>query len=326
MTTTARNHNALLSVIVPCLNESSVIDMLFDHLLPELKKLGMPHEIICVDNGSRDDSLGKLLAWRDGHPEIKVISLSRYFGKEAALTAGLDHAAGQAVILMDPDLQDPPELIPQFVAKWREGFDVVYATRRSSGIETRVRRMANAMFYRFFNFVSEIPIPPNTGDFRLMDQRIVGILRSMPERARFLRALSTWVGFRSTAVLFDRPARPTGESKSTSLFLWGYALEAIMSSTTRPLRVWTYVGFSISCVALLAAIVLVLRTIIFGQDVPGYASTMVAILFFSGFQLVSLGVVAEYVGRIYREVQGRPLYVVDRAVGFESATKHDEEL
>lgn len=325
MTTPARDHNALLSVIVPFLNENSVIDMLFDHLLRELRKLGVPHEIICVDNGSRDDSLGRLLAWRDGHPEIKVISLSRYFGKEAALTAGLDHATGQAVILMDPDLQDPPELIPQFVAKWREGFDVVYATRRSSGIETRVRRRANAMFYRLFNFVSETPIPPNTGDFRLLDRRIVDVLRSMPERARFLRALSTWVGFRSTAVMFDRPARPTGESKSTSLFLWGYALEAIMSSTTRPLRVWTYIGSSISGLALVAAIVIVLRTAIFGREVPGFASTIIAILLLSGFQLISIGVVAEYVGRIYREVQGRPLYVVDRTYGFESPARHDQE-
>lgn len=323
MMTLARDHNALLSVIVPFLNESSVIDMLFDHLLRELKKLDMPYEIICVDNGSRDDSLGKLLAWRGQDPQIKVISLSRYFGKEAALTAGLDHAAGQAVIFMDPDLQDPPELIPQFVAKWKEGFDIVYATRRSSGIETWVRRMANAMFYRLFNFLSEVPIPPNTGDFRLLDRRVVGILRSMPERARFLRALSTWVGFRSTAVVFDRLTRPTGESKSTSLFLWGYALEAIMSSTTRPLRVWTYIGFSISSAAMLVAIVLILRTVIFGKDVPGYASMMVAILFFSGFQLISLGVVAEYVGRIYREVQGRPLYIVEHAYGLETVAKHD---
>ena len=325
MTMPARDHIALLSMIVPFLNESRVIDMFFKHLLPELKKLGMPYEIICVDNGSRDDSLGRLLAWRDGNPEIKVISLSRYFGKEAALTAGLDQAAGQAVILMDPDLQDPPELLPQFVVKWKEGFDVVYATRRSSGIETRVRRTANAMFYRLFNLVSEIPIPLNTGDFRLLDRRIVDILRSMPERARFLRALSTWVGFRSTAVMFDRPARLIGESKSTSLFLWGYALEAIMSSTTRPLRVWTYAGFAISSGALLTAIVLVLRTAIFGRDVPGYTSTMVVILFFSGFQLISLGVVAEYVGRIYREVQGRPLYIVDRTYGFKSSVRHNQE-
>lgn len=326
MMTPARDRKALLSVVVPFLNESRVIDTLFDHLLRVLGALAMPYEIICVDNGSRDDSLGKLLAWRDGHPEIKVISFSRYFGKEAALTAGLDHADGQAMILMDPDLQDPPELIPQFVEKWMEGFDVVYATRRSSGIETRVRRRANAMFYRLFNFVSEIPIPAYTGDFRLIDRRIVRILCSMPERARFLRALSTWVGFRSTAVIFDRPARSTGESKSTSLFLWGYALEAIMSSSTRPLRVWTYLGSIISGIALLAAAVIVVRTAIFGRVVPGFASTMVTILFLSGFQLISIGIVAEYVGRIYREVQARPLYIVDRTYGLESRATHDQEL
>ena len=325
MTPPPRDRQALLSIIVPCLNESGVIDMLFDHLLRELKRLGMPYEIICVDNGSRDDSLGKLLAWREGNPEIKVISFSRYFGKEAALTAGLEYAAGQAAILMDPDLQDPPELIPRFVEKWIEGFDVVYATRRSSGIETRLRRRANAMFYRFFNFVSEIPIPADTGDFRLLDRRIVRILCSLPERARFLRALSTWVGFRSTAVMFDRPVRPTGESKSTSLFLWGYALEAIMSSSTRPLRIWTYLGSLISGIALLAAVVLVIRTAIFGRVVPGFASTMVTILFLSGFQLISTGIVAEYVGRIYREVQARPLYVVDRTYGLESRASLERE-
>jgi glycosyltransferase involved in cell wall biosynthesis len=323
MTIPARDRDTLLSVVVPCLNESSVIDMLFEHLLPELEKLGTRHEIICVDNGSTDDSLGRLLAWRSGHPEIKVISLSRYFGKEAALTAGIDHAAGDAVVLMDPDLQDPPELLPGLVEKWREGFDVVYATRRTSGIETRLRRMANAMFYKLFNFVSEVPIPRNTGDFRLLDRRVVDILRSLPERARFLRALSTWVGFRSTPIFFDRPARSTGESKSTSLFLWGYALEAIMSSTTRPLRIWTYVGSFISAAALFSAFVIVLRTAVFGREVPGFASTMVAILLLSGFQLISIGVVAEYVGRIYREVQGRPLYLVDRMYGLEP-TQRDE--
>src|SRR5439155_6481631 len=171
-----RDRSALLSVIVPFLNESSVIDMLFEHLLRALTALGMPYEIVCVDNGSRDDSLGRLLAWRETNHRIKVITLSRYFGKEAALTAGLDRATGRAVILMDPDLQDPPELIGTFVEKWLEGFDVVYATRRSSGIETRVRRRANALFYKLFNFVSEIPIPADTGDFRLLDQRIVRIL------------------------------------------------------------------------------------------------------------------------------------------------------
>ncbi len=320
MTTPERGPQALFSVIVPFLNESRVLDMFFEHLIPELERLGMPYEVICVNNGSRDDTLPKLLAWRERHPGTKVISLSRYFGKEAALSAGLDRAAGDAVIFMDPDLQDPPELIPEFVAKWRDGFDVVYATRRSSGIETAVRRVANALFYKFFNFVSEMPIPEYTGDFRLLDRRIVEILRGLRERARFLRALSTWVGFRSTAVYFDRPARPTGESKSTSLFLWGYALEAIMSSTTRPLRIWTYFGGAIFGVAVLGLAAVWLPTVIVGGAPPGYASMMLVILFLGAFQLISIGVLAEYVGRIYREVQGRPLYVVDRAYGFDSPT------
>jgi glycosyltransferase involved in cell wall biosynthesis len=307
----------LISIVVPFLNETRVIDMFFDRLMPDVRKLGMRYEIICVDNGSMDDTLPKLLAWRDKDSSIKVITFSRYFGKEAAMSAGLDYATGDAVVMMDPDLQDPPELLAEFVAKWREGFEVVYATRRSSGIDSRLRRAANAMFYRMFNFICEIHIPRDTGDFRLMDRRIVEILRGMRERSRFLRALSTWVGFKSTAVYFDRPPRPTGKSKSNSLFLWGYALDAIMSSTTRPLRIWTYTGFCISSLALLAALGLVVRTLVYGKEVPGHASVMVSVLFLGGFQLISIGVVAEYVGRIYREVQNRPLYIANKVFGLD---------
>lgn len=307
-------------MVVPFLNETKVIDMFFDRLMPEVRKLGMNYEIVCIDNGSRDDTLFKLLAWREKDPLIKVITFSRYFGKEAALSAGLDHADGDAVVMMDPDLQDPPELLAPLIAKWREGFEVVYATRRKSGIETPFRRIATAMFYRVFNFVSEVPIPGSTGDFRLIDRRIVEILRGMKERSRFFRALSTWVGFRSTAIYFDRPARPTGKSKSNSLFLWGYALDAIMSSTTRPLRIWTYIGFSISTLAIFAAVSLAIRALMFGRDVPGYASLMITVLFLGGIQLISIGVVAEYVGRIFREVQGRPLYITNKAYGL-SRTK-----
>lgn len=311
-----------ISVVVPFLNETKVVDMFFEQLLPELRKLGVRHEIVCVDNGSRDDTLLKLLSWREKDLVVKIIALSRYFGKEAALSAGLDHALGDAVILMDPDLQDPPELIKEFLAKWREGFEIVYATRRRSGIETPIRRIANAWFYRLFNLVSEVPIPRHTGDFRLIDRRIVEIVCGMRERFRFLRALTTWVGFRSAAVYFDRPPRPTGESKSTSLFLWRYALDAILSSTTRPLRVWTYVGLLISGFALFAAVVLVLRTLVFGRDVHGFASLMVTILFLGGVQLISIGAVAEYVGRIYREVQDRPLYIADKAFGLKLRSGH----
>ena len=309
--------DTLISVVVPFLNETKVIDLFFDRLTTEIRKLGMRYEIICVDNGSRDDTLLKLLAWREKDSAIKVITFSRYFGKEAALSAGLDYTQGDAVVMMDPDLQDPPEMLAEFVAKWREGFEVVYATRRSSGIETPFRRAANAMFYRMFNYICEIPIPRFTGDFRLIDRRIVEVLRGMRERSRFLRALSTWVGFRSTAIFFDRPPRPVGESKSNSLFLWGYALDAIMSSTTRPLRIWTYVGFFISSMSMLAALALAIRTMVFGRDVPGFASLMVTLLFLGGIQLISIGVVAEYVGRIYREVQNRPIYIVNKAFGLD---------
>jgi len=317
MTASDRSTAGLLTAVVPFLNETAVLNAFFERLMPQLAATGMRHEVVCVDNCSTDDTPAQLLAWRERHPEIKVVRFSRYFGKEAALAAGLRYARGDAVIVMDPDLQDPPEMIAEFLEKWREGYDIVYATRRLSGIETGLKAFLNTLFYRFFNFISETNIPQKTGDFRLLDRRIIMILRQLPERSRFLRGLSSWVGFRSTSILFDRPPRPVGRSKSNYLFLWGYALDAILSSTTRPLRIWTYIGFGVSLLALLAGIALIARRLIFGMDVPGFASVMVGILFMGGFQLISIGVVAEYVGRIYREVQNRPLYIVDRAYGIE---------
>jgi glycosyltransferase involved in cell wall biosynthesis len=311
----ARDRTKKLSIVIPFFNEGSIIDLFFEETMPRIAELGMSCELICVDNGSSDITLDRLLMWRLRHPEIKVIKLSRYFGKEAALTAGLDHATGDAVILMDPDLQDPPEMLSSFIDHWIEGFDMVYATRRASGIDSSFKSWLNGMFYRVFNFVCEMGIPSRTGDFRIIDARIVDVLRYTREKSRFLRGLTTWAGFRSKGILFDRPARRKGKSKSNYVFLWGYALDAILSSTTRPLRIWVYLGFAISVTALLAAGVLILRTLLFGKDVIGYASTMVAILFLGGFQLISIGVVAEYIGRIYREVQNRPLYIVDRSFG-----------
>lgn len=314
----ARNRDTRVSVVIPFLNEEPIVDLFFEESLPRVREMGVDYEIICVDNGSTDATLDHLLMWRMRCPEIKVISLSRYFGKEAALTAGLDHASGSAVILMDPDLQDPPEMLRSFVDYWLSGFDMVYASRRASGIESPIKSWLNGMFYKVFNFVCETGIPSRTGDFRLIDAKIVEVLRHTREKSRFLRGLTTWAGFKSKGIMFDRPERRKGKSKSNYLFLWGYALDAILSSTTRPLRVWTYVGFGISFAALLAAVALILRTVLFGQDVIGYASTMVTILFLGGFQLMSTGIVAEYVGRVYREVQNRPLYVIDRAFGLET--------
>lgn len=320
MNTDARNHDAhpTLSVVVPFLNEMVILDEFFEALLPVLESLQMPFEVICIDNGSRDGTGDRILLWRSRNPHVKLIKFSRYFGKEAALTAGIDHAIGDAVVIMDPDLQDPPEMIRAFVEKWREGHDMVYATRRTSGIETPLKAWLNTMFYRVFNFVCEQNIPFRTGDFRLIDSKIVDVLRHAREKSRFLRGLTTWAGFRSTSILFDQPKRRKGKSKSNYAFLWNYALDAILSSTTRPLRIWTYIGFAISLGALLAAGILVVRTVLFGRDVLGYASMMVTILFLGGFQLISIGVVAEYLGRVYREVQNRPLYVVDESHGLKT--------
>ncbi len=311
-----RKQDALLSIVVPFLNETSILHMFFEQLMPHLEALQMRYEVICVDNGSTDATFEQLMMWRLKHPEIKVIKLSRYFGKEAAMTAGLDHAFGDAVVLMDPDLQDPPEMLQTFLDKWREGYDMIYATRRrNDGIESKLKTVLNQWFYKVFNFVSERHIPDQTGDFRLIDARIVEVLRSVREKTRFIRGLTAWAGFSSTSIMFDRPPRKKGKSKSNWGFLWGYALDAVLSTTTRPLRIWTYFGAAISTLALLLAVVLIARTIFFGKDVLGYASTMVAILFLGGCQLISIGIVAEYVGRIYREVQNRPLYVVDQSFG-----------
>lgn len=313
-----RPADPLLSVVVPFLNEMPILDLFFEELMPRLGALGLRYEVICVDNGSTDGTGERLLMWRLRFPDVRVIRFSRYFGKEAAIAAGIDHAAGDAVVIMDPDLQDPPDLIREFVDRWREGFDMVYASRRTSGIESPLKAWLNTMFYNVFNFVCERAIPFRTGDFRLIDAKIVEVLRQVREKSRFLRGLTTWVGFKSTSIVFDQPRRRKGKSKSNYIFLWNYALDAILSSTTRPLRIWTYVGLVISLVAMLAAVALVVRTVFFGRDVIGYASTMVTILLLGGVQLISIGVVAEYLGRVYREVQNRPLYVVDSAHGLEA--------
>lgn len=315
ISSTERPAEPLVTIVIPFLNETAILDMFFESLMPRLQELGMRFEVLCIDNGSTDATFDGILRWRTRYPEIKVLRLSRYFGKEVAMTAGLDHASGDAVVVMDPDLQDPPEMIADFLAKWREGYDMVVATRRSSGIESPLKTLLNRWFYRVFNFVSECGIPDQTGDFRLIDRRIVEVLRHAREKSRFLRGLTAWAGFTSTSILFDRPERRKGKSKSNWLFLWGYALDAILSTTNRPLRIWTYVGVGISLVALFMAAVLIVRTIAFGKDVVGYASTMVTILFLGGIQLLSIGIVAEYVGRVYREVQNRPLYVIDRSHG-----------
>jgi glycosyltransferase involved in cell wall biosynthesis len=307
-----------ISVIVPLYNEEPNIDYLFERLTLVLNRLKMKYEIICINDGSKDNTIERLIEYHYQNSAIKIINLSRNFGKEIALSAGLDYATGAAVVPIDADLQDPPELIAEMVDKWREGYDVIYATRRSRNEETWLKRFTANAFYRTLNRISLVPIPHDTGDFRLLDRRVVEALKKLPERNRFMKGLFSWVGFKQTSIYFDRPARYQGESRWNYWRLWNFALDGITSFSFIPLKVWSYIGVLVAIPSFCYASFLVLRTLIFGIDLPGYASIMVAILFLGGVQLVSLGVIGEYLGRVYEEVKRRPLYLVRDAYGFDS--------
>lgn len=308
----------VLSIVVPCYNESSNLDVLFRRLETALDALGLSYEIVCVDDGSRDDTLARLSDHHARNPAVKVVALSRNFGKEIALTAGIDHSSGDAVVPIDADLQDPPELIGELVARWRDGYDVVYATRRSRQGESLAKRATANSFYRVIEHMSEVPIPRDTGDFRLMDRRVVEALRRLPERTRFMKGLFSWVGFRQTSVVYDRDARHTGMTTWSWWRLWNFAIDGIASFSTLPLKIWSYLGVVISGFALIYAAYLVVR----GPDIdaPGYASTIVSILFLGGIQLISLGVLGEYLARVYQEVKRRPLYLVRQTLGVPAVT------
>jgi len=318
--------NVELSVIIPLYNEELNIDCLFERLTLVLNCLNMKYEIICVNDGSKDNTIERLIDYHYKNPVIKIVNLSRNFGKEIALSAGLDYANGAAVVPIDADLQDPPELIAEMVEKWREGYDVIYATRRSRNEETWLKRFTANAFYRTLNRISLVPIPHNTGDFRLLDRRVVDALKKMPERNRFMKGLFSWVGFKQTSIYFDRPARYQGESTWNYWRLWNFALDGITSFSFIPLKVWSYIGVLVAIPSFFYASFLVLRTLIFGIDLPGYASIMVAILFLGGVQLVSLGVIGEYLGRVYEEVKRRPLYLVRDAYGFDSTNTINHKI
>src|ERR671933_84106 len=307
-----------LSVVVPLYNEELNVDYLFERLRSVLNRLNMTYEIVCVNDGSRDNTLSCLIEHHHQDTRIKVVNLSRNYGKEIALSAGLDHANGEAVVPIDADLQDPPELIEKLVEKWREGYDVVYATRRSRQGESWLKRFTANAFYRIIDSISRVTIPRDTGDFRLLDRCVVEAIKQLPERNRFMKGLFAWVGYKQTSVLFDRPSRHKGETKWNYWRLWNFALDGITSFSLLPLKVWSYIGLLVAIPSFFYASFLVLRTLLFGADLPGYASIMVAVLFLGGVQLVSLGVIGEYLGRVYEEVKGRPLYLVREAYGFES--------
>ncbi|MBU2840344.1 glycosyltransferase family 2 protein [Acidithiobacillus thiooxidans] len=299
-----------VSIIVPCHNESGNLKILHERVSGIMDACGEPWEMVCVNDGSTDDTLLQLIALHQHDPRIQVIDLSRNFGKEAALTAGLDAAQGDAAIPLDADLQDPPELIPELLAQWHDGYDVVNAVRLSREGESWLKRASAHFFYRTINRMSAVDIPADTGDFRLLSRPVLDALQSLPERRRFMKGLFAWVGFRSTNVYYHRAPRHSGKTTWNYWKLWNFAVEGITSFSQVPLQLAAYLGFIVSGLAFLYALWLIISTLVYGNPVKGYPSMMVTLLFLGGVQLMALGVIGEYLGRIYEESKHRPIYLV----------------
>lgn len=304
--------NLLLTVVVPAYNEQEVLPEFHRRATAALAALGMRTEIIYVNDGSTDDTLRVMMNLRTQYPGTAVVDLSRNFGKEIALTAGLDHAGGDAVVVIDADLQDPPEVIPQLVAQWREGYDVVYAKRSAREGETLFKRATAHLFYRIIQRISRVRIPQDTGDFRLLSRRAVDSLKTLREQHRFMKGLFAWIGFPQIAVLYRRDPRFAGETKWNYWRLWNFALEGITSFTIAPLKIATYAGILVALAAFAFALVIIYRTIMFGDPARGYPSLMVVVLFLGGIQLITLGIIGEYLGRTFNETKRRPLYLLNR--------------
>jgi glycosyltransferase involved in cell wall biosynthesis len=301
----------LVSLVVPFYNESEGIKQLYDATteifadLPELE-----FEVICIDDGSSDDTLRKLIELVEIDRRFRVIELSRNFGKEAALTAGIDSARGDAVIPFDADLQDPPEMIPKLIEQWAKGAEVVLARRVDRSTDAFLKQKTAEAFYIIHNKLSSTQIPNNVGDFRLMDRIVVNALKTLPESQRFMKGLFAWVGFKTVTVDYVRSARVAGLTKFSGWKLWNFALEGVTSFSTVPLRIWTYIGGFGAVVTILYGLIIIMRTLIFGIDLPGYASLLVSVLFFGSLQLIGIGVLGEYVGRLYMENKQRPIYLI----------------
>jgi glycosyltransferase involved in cell wall biosynthesis len=306
-----RKASPFVSLIIPVYNEEGSLDSFIARATQALEALKLRFELLFVNDGSRDQTLAQLVARSQTNPTIRVVNLSRNFQKEAALTAGLDYARGDVAIPIDVDLQDPPELIGRFVELWREGYDVVYGLRSGRDGDGRAKRIPSKLFYRLFNSLSPIKIPADVGDFRLIDRRVIDVLKMLPERNRFMKGLFAWVGFRSIGVPYQRVARHAGTTKWNYWRLWNFALDGLFSFSTLPLRIWIYVGIFSAATSFLYAIIIILRVVILGVDVPGYASLMTVVLFMGGIQLLSLGIIGEYLGRLFLEVKRRPVYLVD---------------
>jgi glycosyltransferase involved in cell wall biosynthesis len=301
----------LLSVIVPVYNEQDVLPTFHERLSTAVAELNYPIEVVYVNDGSNDTTLKLLEALYEKDPRVTLVDLSRNFGKEIALTAGLHKAQGDAVVIIDADLQDPPELIPQLIAEWESGYDVVYARRTQRKGETWLKKVSAASFYRVIQRLSRVRIPEDTGDFRLLSRRAVDALNTLSEQHRFMKGLFAWIGYKQKAVYYDRDPRFAGVTKWNYWKLWNFAIDGITSFTTAPLKFATYIGFITALLAFMYGSYMLIRTLFFGNPVPGYPSLIVIILFLGGVQLMAIGIVGEYVGRIFTETKRRPLYFLN---------------
>jgi len=308
----ATSTDPVFSVVVPMFNEAAGIHLLHDRLSAVMQGLNAPWEVIYVNDGSRDTTLQVVEAIRDSDPHVAVVNLSRNFGKEIATTAGLDHTRGAAAIVIDADLQDPPEVIPELVAVWREGFDMVYARRRVRHGETWLKTRTAALFYRLMRDWGQVELPTDTGDFRLMSRRAVDALLKLREQHRFMKGLFAWVGFPAKPVLYDRAPRAAGATNWNYWKLWNLAIEGFTSFSVLPLKLATYIGAFVALIAALFGVVVVVRTLVLGDSPAGYPSLLVVVLLLGGTQLIFLGVIGEYLGRVFNETKQRPLYLIER--------------
>lgn len=300
-----------ITLVAPFYNESGNVLEFFRRVALVAESLPRYRfEVVAVNDGSRDGTWAELLQARALHPWVHLVDLSRNFGKEAALTAGLDRASGDAVVPIDSDLQHPPELLAEMLQQWELGAEVVLAQRTDRATDGRLQKLSATSFYRFHNKISNVQVPMDVGDFRLMDRRVVDALRQLPENHRFMKGLFAWVGFRTVTIPYTNAKRHAGVSSFNGWKLWNLALEGITSFSTAPLKIWTYIGMGVSALSLMYAMLIVVDTLVEGVDVPGYASLMAGIMFIGGVQLIGIGVLGEYVGRIYHEVKRRPVYLV----------------
>jgi glycosyltransferase involved in cell wall biosynthesis len=306
----------VFSVVVPIWNEEAVISALYQRVLDTMEAAGGTWELICVNDGSSDNSLALLLALRDRDPRVRVLDFSRNFGHQVAITAGTDFADGDAVIVMDADLQDPPEVVAEMIAKWREGYEVVYAVRASREGESRFKLWTASLFYRLLQRISDVDIPLDAGDFRLMDRRVVLAMRRLREKHRFMRGLSSWVGFKQIGIEYERAERYAGETKYPLNKMMRLAIDAITSFSYLPLQLATFLGFLFAGLSLLGIVITIILRLSGNLFFLGQATTLVSVLFLGGVQLIFLGIMGGYLGRIYDEVKGRPLYIVAHAYGF----------